>query len=165
MSLAEDNDFGGSLPEYRRWLEQRGEEWVCKSPDHIAHMEELIDTFPEARFLICMREAGATLASIREYWQLLGVGPNYDIGYAVRELSWAVSAYPERFDWINVQTIPEWESNRSIQTIPSSESSYINNIYARIKGEAKRVDSRDFRELYQREDLRTRTAQASTSNN
>jgi hypothetical protein len=145
-SLAEDNDFDGTLVEYRDWLALRGDNWVCKSPDHIARLPELLDVFPEARFLICLREASETLASIHQYRAKLGVGPEYNIVRACSELGSIVRERPEQFDWINVKSIPEFESTRS--GLPTGESLRINSIYSQIKGVCQRVDSREFKERY-----------------
>jgi hypothetical protein len=145
-SLAEDNDFNGTLTEYRDWLENRTDAWVLKSPDHIARLPELLDVFPEARFLICLREAAATLASIREYYQLMGVGPEYNLVRACSELGRISRTHQEKFDWINVHTIPEFESDRV--GVPTTESNTINHIYSQIKGNCNRVDSRDLKERY-----------------
>jgi hypothetical protein len=145
-SLAEDNDFDGTLGMYRDWLALRGERWVCKSPDHVSRLCELLDVFPEARFLICLREAAATLASIREYYQLMGVGPEYNIVRACSSLGFISGVFPEKFDWINVNTIPEFESDRV--GVPTTESNTINYLYSQIKGNCNRVDSRNFKERY-----------------
>jgi hypothetical protein len=145
-SLAEDNDFSGSLVDYRAWLELRGNSWVCKSPEHISRLPELLDVFPEARFLICLREASATLASIEEYRAKLGVGPEYGLVSSCTVLAEHCSRYPKKFDYTWVNSIPEFESSRT--ALPTSESNEINSIYRQIKGVCERVDSRDFKERY-----------------
>lgn len=146
QSLAEDNDFPGTLEEYRAWLERRGDKWVCKSPDHIGRLADVWDVFPEARFLWCLRPAGATLASIREYYQVTGVGPAYDIRKAVYDGEAMVDAFPEKFDCIWTPSIPEFESDR--EGVMNNEAESIDYWQGRIRGLCRNVSSRDFARLY-----------------
>jgi hypothetical protein len=146
-SLAEDNDFNGGLGAYKDWLALRGDSWVLKSPDHIANLPEVMDVFPEARFLITIREASWVLASIREYWELTGIGPDYDVVRALSSLLREAKAHPDRFDWVDVCSLPGWDSTRP-EAPRTTESTRINNIYGKLKGYAKHVHSDEFKERY-----------------
>lgn len=146
-SLAEDSDFrGGGLREYRRWLETRGDKWVLKSPDHIGHMFDLLDVFPEAKFLWCMRPAAETIPSIVEYWQVAGVGPPYRIEKAVKEATKIALVHPDIFHCIYTPAIPEWESDREPRE--TQETERIDQLLHAVKGTVRNVASRDFKELY-----------------
>jgi hypothetical protein len=145
-SLAEDNDFRGGLREYRAWLETRGDKWVCKSPDHIGQMFDLLDVFPEAKFLWCMRPAAETIPSIVEYWQVAGVGPPYRLEKAVKEATKIALVHPELFDCIYTPSIPEWESDREPRETQETEN--IDKLLHAVKGTVRNVTSRDFKELY-----------------
>lgn len=145
-SLAEDNDFPGDLRTYRTWLETRGDKWVCKSPDHLGRLAYLWHEFPEARFLWCMRPAGPTLSSIREYWQVTGLGPEYNILKAVRESLEIARAFPEKFDCIWTPSIPEWETDR--EPILSPEQGLIDIAYSELRGLCRNVTSDRFSEYY-----------------
>jgi hypothetical protein len=154
-SLAEDNDYPslrqgggwGNLDDYREWLEVRGSKWVLKSPDHIARLPQLWEVFPEARFLWCLRPAGPVLSSIREYWQVAGVGPEYPILPTVDSALHYVRAFPERFDCIFTPSIPEWESDRD-DPIGSPEAFQLEIMLQQVKGACRNVTSRDFAKLY-----------------
>lgn len=155
-SLAEDNDwewfrrnqvpYEDQLCDYYGWLERRGDRWVLKSPDHIAHLPELMDVFPEARFLWCMRPAGETLASIREYWEVAGVGPEYSLQKAVKDARYITCTHPEKFDCIWTPSIPEFESDR--EPLLSIEQGYIDHIQSEVRGLVRNVSSSDFTKYY-----------------
>lgn len=145
-SLAEDNDFRGTLREYRTWLETRGDKWVCKSPDHLGQMPELLDVFPEARFLWVTRNPQETLASIREYYQVTGMVPEYKPDVGVKKTLQIARVHPEIFHTIKAETIPEFESAR--EPILSIEAANIAFMYQELRGTVRNVASRDFKELY-----------------
>lgn len=149
-SLAEDNDFGGGLREYRTWLETRsgagGGKWVCKSPDHLGQMFDLLDVFPEAKFLWCIRPAEYVIPSLVEYWQVAGVGPPYRIEKAVKDATKIALVHPEIFHCIYTPAIPEWESERDPVKTPETER--INKLLEAVKGTVRNVTSRDFETLY-----------------
>ena len=145
-SLAEDNDFRGTLREYRAWLETRGDKWVLKSPDHIGQMFDLLDVFPEAKFLWCMRPAAETIPSIVEYWQVAGVGPPYRIEKAVKEATKIALVHPDIFHCIYTPSIPEWESDR--EPVETQETERIDKLLHAVKGTVRNVTSRDFTRLY-----------------
>lgn len=151
-SLAEDNDFPGYYPDvewiqvYREWLQVRGTKWVLKSPEHLANLPILFEVFPEAHYLWCIRPAAETLASIREYWQVAGVGPPYPILPTVDSALHYVRAFPERFDCIFTPSIPEFESDREPAVSPESEA--LDSLLQQAKGACRNVTSSSFRKLY-----------------
>lgn len=146
-SLAEDNDFDGTLAEYRKWLELRSSNcngWVCKSPDHIGAMPELLDVFPEARFLWCLRDLDKTRDSIIEYFQVTGLGWTYDPNKALEEAYRQCATHPEKFDYMDVESIPEWNSDR-----PKAKGKFnFWDVQYEVRGIAHHVQSSQFKERY-----------------
>lgn len=151
-SLAEDNDYPeyvyqGDFHGYREWLEVRGDFWVTKSPDHLGQLAFLVHTFPEARFLWCMRGGADTLASMLEYWQVTGMQTPYRIDTALRDAFHLVEALPERFDCIWTPSIPEFSSERT-GSMDSSGAYYIDKIQSKVRGLIRNVSSTEFTKLY-----------------
>lgn len=154
-SLAEDNDFPyidqspriEGLRDYRDWLEVRGDKWVCKSPDHLGRMFDLLEVFPEAKFLWCVRDGSGTMQSIHEYFSITGLRWPYDPIKALKDSLRIAKAHPEIFTSIYTPSIPEWEPTvrGGYDSIITQDVDYIQG---QLKGLVRNVSSRDFKELY-----------------
>lgn len=147
-SLAEDNDFDGTLAEYRKWLELRSsacDGWVCKSPDHIGAMPELLDVFPEARFLWCIREPSHTMSSVRDYFLTTGLRWPYNPLKALNEALYIAKTGRNDFDFIEVERLPMWTSERDSEPRMKHE---FDDVYDELRGVAQRVQFSQFKERY-----------------
>lgn len=144
-SLAEDQDFNGTLRSYHRWLSSRGDHWVCKSPDHINQIPELIEVFPEARFLWCIRDSAYTMESVKDYFMATGLRWPYSPTKACWD-ALRILETRESFDYIDVESIPEWESSREpTRTFTTLE---LKECFTKLRGIGKRVFSHEFEERY-----------------
>jgi hypothetical protein len=155
-SLAEDNDypgyrFGGDFHEYREWLERRGDYWVLKSPDHIGQLAYIVHTFPEARFLWCVRGGSATMQSVYEYFSTTGLGWPYNPIKGLKESLYIAKAMPEKFDWIYTPTMPEWGGANTKIGYDSQVTQDIDYIQGQLKGVCRGVSSDRFEQYYSRE--------------
>lgn len=144
-SLAEDNDFNGTLTQYRNWLESRGSHWVCKSPDHIGQMPELVDVFPEARFLWCIREPSHTMESAKEYFMLTGLSWPYNPHKALNDALYIAKTGRNEFDFVDVEQLPNWSSE--LDSSPRWKHDF-DDVYDELRGVAKRVQFSVFKERY-----------------
>lgn len=143
--LAEIHDLNLSIPETRKWLERRGERWVVKSVELNA-LPQYLETFPDTRFLWCVRPAAETMGSVREYFSVTGLRWPYSPTDAVRQAVSLAKTFPEKFDWIDVKSYPLWDSDTEpTKTLTSME---IQSNLDILKGVARRVEFGEFKERY-----------------
>lgn len=111
-------------------------------------MHELLDVFPEAKFLWCIRPAGPNLDSIREYYYVTGLQPPYGIVKALNDTYKIASVHPEIFDCIYTPSIPEWESDRVPVPRRTAHTKRIDELLDKVRGTVRNVASRSFKDLY-----------------
>ena len=145
-SLAEDGEFKGTIQEYREWLEKRGKSWVCKDPNHIAQLPLLMEVFPEAKFLWCLRDARDMQASVVEYFGAFNLRWQYNPEEAVKKAVKIAEANQDKFKYIDVEKTKEWDSKREGMTTFMALN--INHHYRRLRGVIEGVSSSQFKERY-----------------
>ena len=96
-------------------------------------LPEYIEAFPSVTFLLCVRPAGETLASVADYFMASGLRWPYNPEEAVKQLVRIATALPEKFQYINVTDLPEWESDRAATKTFTTLN--IDNYYKTLTGD------------------------------
>ena len=102
-----------------------------------------IEEFLSLHFLVCVRPAGETLASVADYFQASGLRWPYNPEEAVKQLGRIAQALPEKFSYIEVEKLQEWQSQR--EPTKTFTSLNIDNYYKALKGVIKSVNLEDLR--------------------
>jgi hypothetical protein len=96
-------------------------------------LAEYIEVFPSLTFLVCVRPAGETLASVVDYFTASGLRWPYNPEEATKQLVRIASALPEKFQYVDVNSLPDWYSER----IPTRTFTTLNidNYYKTLTGD------------------------------
>lgn len=143
--LAEIHDIPGDVEDQRKWLEKRGDNWVVKSVE-VNQLPCYMDTFPEAKYIVCVRDASKTMASVTDYFQATGLTWSYGPVETMQKLVKVAKAHPEKFSHVDVEFLPQWESTREpVKTFTAMDLNYF---YNELRGNTNNVTSNDFKRLY-----------------
>jgi hypothetical protein len=134
----------GDIGEQKKWIEKRGVTLVKSVEPN--RLPDYIETFPSAEFIVCVRDAGAMLASVQEYFLATGLRWNYNPTEALQNLVRIARAVPEKFRHVDVEFLPQWESQREpVKTFTAMDLNYF---YNELRGITKDVTSQDFKRQY-----------------
>jgi hypothetical protein len=133
---------------------------VVKSVE-LHQLPSYLDIFPEARYTICVRPAGETMASVMEYFTISGLRWPYNPEEATKQLVRIATALPEKFSYIEVKDLPEWQSDR--EPTKTFTSLNIDHLFDQLRGTIRRVDLSDFRREDKPARKKARKLETSTS--
>lgn len=142
--MAEIHDIRGDIGDQNKWIEQKGITLV-KSVEP-QNLPLYMEVFPEASFLVTVRDASKLMASVADYFQATSLRWDYNPVEAMQNLVRIAKAHPEKFSHVDVEFLPAWESQREpTKTFTSMDLNYF---YNELRGNTNNVTSNDFKRLY-----------------